>query len=112
MDARTSQRPDAAGAPIERYATRLGEKSPKRNGPAAWDEVVSRFTSPENAVSVKKLVAMLAALSNARPRIEGVSPPGRSGSADASVTATPGFSCFRMLRLTCRRRHAVSVWLS
>ena len=45
-----------------------GAKSLKSSGAvAACDEVVSRLTSPENGVAVKKLAATLAALSNARP---------------------------------------------
>src|SRR5262249_59023648 len=89
IDARTSQRPVAAGAPIDRYATPRGAKSLKSSGPAACDEVVSRFTSPENGVPVKKLVARFAALSKARPKIDAGAPSGIPWSTAAPAKQTP-----------------------
>jgi hypothetical protein len=70
------------------------------------------LTSPEKGVAEKKVAAMLAALSNARPKIDEL--PGGIGSASraASAIETTSPSCLRTLRLMWRRRHAVSVWLS
>src|SRR6476646_5256088 len=113
IEARTSQRPFAAGAPIERYAMPRGAKSLKNRGAlAACDEVVSRLTSPENGVAVKTLAATLAALSKARPKMEaGSSGIGWVAAASAIEDAAEP-SSLSTLRFTWRSRHAVSLWLS
>src|SRR6266545_5374766 len=104
IDARTSQRPDAAGAPIDMYATPRGTKSLNRSGPAPSADVVRKLTSPENGVAVKNDAAMLAmpaALSKARPKMEGF--PGGNGCSDtASAIETTSPSCLSTLRLMCR----------
>src|SRR5918996_1549103 len=76
IDARTSHRPDAAGAPIDMYATPRGTPSPNANAPGPNADVVRKFTSPENGVAVKNDAAMFAALSKARPKSD---PAGASG---------------------------------
>jgi hypothetical protein len=62
------------------------------------------LTSPENGVAVKKVAAMLAALSSARPKIEPVAEsPSSLPSAASAIETTPP-SCFSTLRLMWRRR--------
>ena len=69
------------------------------------------MTSPENGVAVKNDAAIVAALSNARPKIDAF-PGGTGCSAAASAIDTTSPSCFSTLRWMWRSRQAVSEWLS
>src|SRR5260370_6415939 len=92
------------------YATPRGTKSLKTNGPDATADVVRKLTSPENGVAVKKEAARVAALSKARPKMDGL--PGTDCPDAASAIETTSPSCLSTLRLMWRRRHAVSLWFS
>ena len=81
--ARTFQSPTPAGAPIARYATPLGARSPVNNSAALSNTpVVSRFSSPLNGNPVKN---------------DATASTGAASSGAASVTIAPD-SSFSTLR--------------
>src|SRR5438093_11723880 len=105
---RIAQSPIGVGAWSDRNATPCGVPASIENKSCGRLKavLVSRFTSPLKGLSAKSPDATRAEVPVGRP-LPGRD-PSRNGSSCGSVIA-PGRASLNTLRLSCRRRHAVSL---